>query len=227
MIQLWELRGREDRRYSLFSWRTRMALRHKELEFESTPVVMSDKAAIAFSGGKTVPIIKDGDTVVRDSWRIAEYLEDHYRDRPTLFGGAIGRGVTQAFNTWVDRALVPAMLPAIVADVHERVDPVDEEYFRRQFEGFLKCTLEQARERAPQAHERLKRVLEPLEAALKRQPYVCGAAPAYADYILFSVVQWARIMSPRVIFDTSGALYGWRSRILDLYDAFARNVQTG
>ena len=227
MIQLWELRGREDRRYSLFSWRTRMALRHKELEFESTPVAMSDKAAIAFSGGKTVPIIKDGETIVRDSWRIAEYLEEKYPERPSLFGGAIGRGVTHTFNTWVDRAIVPAMLPVIVADVHERVDPVDEEYFRRQFEGFLKCTLEEARERAPQAHERLKRVLEPLEAALKRQPYVCGAAPAYADYILFSVVQWARIMSPRVIFDTSGALYGWRSRILDLYDAFARNVQTG
>jgi len=227
VIQLWELRGREDRRYSLFSWRTRMALRHKELEFESTPVAMSDKATIAFSGGKTVPVIKDGDTVVRDSWRIAEYLEERYPDRPSLFGGAIGRGVTHTFNTWVDRAIVPAMLPVIVADVHERVDPVDEEYFRRQFEGFLKCTLEEARERAPQAHERLKRVLEPLEAALKRQPYVCGAAPAYADYILFSVVQWARIMSPRVIFDTSDALYGWRSRILDLYDAFARNVQTG
>ena len=227
MIQLWELRGKEDRRYSLFSWRTRMALRHKELEFESTPVVMSDKAAIAFSGGKTVPIIKDGETVVRDSWRIAEYLEEKYPERPSLFGGAIGRGVTHTFNIWVDRAIVPSMMPVIVADVHERVDPVDEEYFRRQFEGFLKCTLEEARERAPQAHERLKRVLEPLEAALKRQPYVCGAAPAYADYILFSVVQWARIMSPRVIFDTSGALYGWRSRILDLYDAFARNVQTG
>jgi len=227
VIQLWELRGKEDRRYSLFSWRTRMALRHKELEFESTPVAMSDKATIAFSGGKTVPVIKDGDTVVRDSWRIAEHLEERYPERPSLFGGAIGRGVTHTFNIWVDRAIVPSMMPVIVADVHERVDPVDEEYFRRQFEGFLKCTLEEARERAPQALERLKRVLEPLEAALKRQPYVCGAAPAYADYILFSVVQWARIMSPRVIFDTSGALYGWRSRILDLYDAFARNVQTG
>jgi glutathione S-transferase len=227
VIELWELRGKDDRRYSLFSWRTRMALRHKELEFETTPVAMSDKAAIAFSGGKTVPIIKDGEMVVRDSWRIAEYLEEKYPERPSLFGGAIGRGVTHTFNTWVDRAIVPAMLPVIVADVHERVDRVDEEYFRRQFEGFLKCTLEEAHERAPQAHERLKRVLEPLEAALKRQPYLCGAAPAYADYILFSVVQWARIMSPRVIFDTSEALYDWRSRILDLYDAFARNVKTG
>lgn len=226
MIQLWELRGKADRRYSLFSWRTRMALRHKGLEFESMPVAMSDKATIAFSGGKTVPIIKDAETVVRDSWRIAEYLEDRYPERPTLFGGAIGRGVTQTFNTWVDRAIVPAMMPVIVADVHERVDAADEEYFRRQFEGFLKSTLEEARSRAPQAQERLKQVLAPLEAALKRQPFVSGGEPAYADYILFSVLQWARVMSPRVIFATTEALYNWRERILDLYDAFARNVQT-
>jgi glutathione S-transferase len=227
MIALWELKGKGERPYSLFSWRARMALRHKGLPFESKPVAMSDKAAIAFSGGKTVPVIKDGETVVRDSWKIAEYLEDKYPDAPTLFGGAIGRGVTQAFNTWVDRALVPAMMPVIVADVHERVDPADEAYFRQQFEGFLKCTLEEARARRPQALERLARALEPMQAALKRQAFICGSAPAYGDYILFSVFQWARITSPQAIFNNSDPLYGWRERMLDLYDGFARNVSTG
>lgn len=227
MIELWELKGKDDRRYSLFSWRTRMALKHKGLEFSSHPVAMSDKAAIAFSGGKTVPIIKDGETIVRDSWKIAEYLEEKFTDRPTLFGGAIGRGVTQAFNTWVDRALVPLAMPVIVADVHERVDPADDTYFRQQFEGFLKCTLEESRARRPQAVERLSRALEPMQATLKRQPFVCGAAPAYADYILFSVFQWMRVMSPQDIFNSSDPLFSWRSRMLDLYDAFARNVPTG
>jgi glutathione S-transferase len=204
-----------------------MALKHKHLAFASRPVPMSDKAAIAFSGGKTVPIIKDGETVVRDSWKIAEYLEDKYPDAPTLFGGAIGRGVTQAFNTWVDRALVAAMMPVIVADIHERVDAADEPYFRQQFEGFLKCTLEEARTRRPQALERLQKVLEPMHAVVKRQPFICGSDPAYGDYILFSVLQWARITSPQDIFNTSDALYGWRSRILDLYDGFARNIPIG
>ena len=226
MITLWELKGKGDRHYSLFSWRTRMALKHKGLEFESHPVAMSDKAAIAFSGGKTVPVIKDGETVVRDSWRIAEHLEDNYPERPTLFGGSIGRGVTQAFNTWVDRALVPAAMPVIVADVHERVDPADEAFFRQQFEGFLKCTLEEARARRPQALERLQRALEPMQATLKRQAFICGAAPAYADYVLFSVLQWMRVTSPQDIFNSSDPLYGWRDRMLGLYDGFARNINT-
>jgi len=226
MIELWELKGKGERRYSLFSWRTRMALRHKGLDFTSHPVAMSDKAAIAFSGGKTVPIIKDGETVVRDSWKIAEHLEDRYPNSPSLFGGAIGRGVTQAFNTWVDRAVVPAAMPVIVADVHERVDPADDGYFRQQFEGFLKSTLEEALARRPQALERLNRTLEPMQAALKRQSFVCGAAPAYADYILFSVFQWMRVTSPQDIFNKSDPLFGWRERMLDLYDGFARNTPT-
>jgi len=228
MIELWELKGKGGRPYSLFSWRTRMALKHKGLEFASHAVAMSDKAAIAFSGGKTVPVISDGQDgptrVVRDSWKIAEYLEDRYADKPSLFGGAIGRGVTQAFNTWVDRALVPAVMPVIVADVHQRVDPADDAYFRQQFEGFMKCSLEESRARRPQALERLARALEPMQAALKRQAFVCGTAPAYADYVLFSVFQWMRITSPQEIFDSSDPLHGWRSRMLDLYDAFARNV---
>ncbi len=224
MIELWELGGKGERRYSLFSWRTRMALAHKGLEFESHAVRMSDKGAIAFSGGKTVPVIKDEGVVVRDSWAIAEHLEDRYADRPALFGGAVGRGLTRTFNTWVDRAVVPAMMPVIVADIFERIDAADQQYFRAMFEGFLKCTLEEARGRSGDARGRLQRVLEPMQAVLKRQPYVSGEAPAYGDYILFSVLQWARIASPQELFDKSDPLFLWRERILDLYDGFARNV---
>jgi glutathione S-transferase len=224
MITLFELGGQNGRRYSLFSWRTRMALAHKGLAFETQPVCMSDKAAIAFSGGKTVPVIRDGEAVVRDSWKIAEHLEDAYPQAPSLFGGAIGRGVTQAFNTWVDRALVPAMLPVIVADIHERVDPRDDAFVREMFEKILKKPLEQTRAERDEALKRLGRALEPMQAALKRQPWVCGQQPAYADYILLSVFQWARVMSPQEVLGPEDPLCAWRERMLDLYGGFARNV---
>ena len=223
MITLYELQGKNERRYSLFSWRARMALRHKGLEFETRPVRLSDKAAIEFSGGKTVPVIRDGDTVVRDSWKIAEYLESRYPERP-LFGGEIGRGVTQAFNTWTDRALVPAMLQVIVADIHERVDPDDEGYFRQSMEKILRVTLEESRAKRDASLLRLGKVLEPIQAALKRQEFMAGTAPAYADYILFSVFQWARVMSPQELLAPEDPLCQWRERVLDLFGGFARNV---
>ena len=224
MITLYELQGREGRLYSLFSWRTRMALAHKGLAFESRPVLMSDKPAIAFSGGKTVPVIRDGETVVRDSWKIAEYLEAAHPQAPSLFGGPIGAGLCHTFNVWADRTLVPAVMPIIVADLHERIDPADREFFRGMMEGFLKCRLEDSVAGRDKAIERLGRTLDPLRAVIKRQPFVCGAAPAYADYIVFSVFQWARVGSPVALLGADDPLAAWRERILDLHSGFARNV---
>ena len=223
MIHLWELGGRGGRRYSLFSWRTRMALAHKRLPFETHPVCLSDKATIAFSGGKTVPVIREGDAVVRDSWKIAEHLEARY-PQPTLFGGDIGRGVTHAFNVWVDRAVVPAMLPVVAPDIHERVEPADEQHFRAMAEGVTRKTLDELRAARDESLKRLGRVLEPLQACLKRQAYVCGEHAAYADYILFSVFQWARVMSPQEVLGPEDPLCAWRERVLDLHEGFARGV---
>ena len=224
MITLYELKGRDDRRYSLFSWRARMALAHKGLAFDTHPVLLSDKPAIAFSGGRTVPVVRDGDTVVRDSWKIAEYLEQRYAERASLFGGAIGRGLSQTLNLWADRVLVPAMMQAIVADIHERVDPADSEYFRSTMEGALKAKIEEMGAGRDKAAERLQRTLEPLRATLKRQPFFCGAASAYGDIIVFSAFQWARIMCPRELLAADDPLAAWRGRMLELNGGFARDT---
>jgi glutathione S-transferase len=225
MIELWEVKGRDGRRFSMFSWRTKMALRHKGLDFQSNPVLLSDKAAIAFSGGKTVPIIRDGDAVVRDSWKIAEYLEQKYPAQP-LFGGPLGQGLAQTFNTWVDRSLVSTLFPALAADVLPRADPGDEAYVRSSFEKLIGRTLEESKAARPESLKRFDRALEPLQAALKRQPFVCGTAPAYGDYILFSLFQWARIVSTDEVLAPDSALAAWREKMLDLHGGFARHVTT-
>ena len=55
---------------------------------------------------------------------------------------------------------------------------------------------------------------------------MAGATPAYADYVLFSVFQWARVMSPQELLAPEDPLCRWRERMLDLYGGFARNVPT-
>ena len=45
-LTLYELGGLEDRRYSQFSWRTRLALAHKGLAVTSHPVRVSDKVRV-------------------------------------------------------------------------------------------------------------------------------------------------------------------------------------
>jgi glutathione S-transferase len=224
MITLWELRGEDDRRYSNFSWRTRLALAHKGLAPAIEPVLLTDKATIAFSGGRTVPVIRDGDTVVRDSWQIAEHLERAWPDRPSLFGGPTGRALCLFVNAWVDRSVVGPAFAALAPDAILIQDPADRAYFGATVETFTGLAPDALKARQPENVERLSKAVEPARAVLKRQPYLGGDAPCYADYALASVYQWARIVSPVPMLAAGDPVGAWFERILSLNDDYARRT---
>jgi glutathione S-transferase len=223
---LFELHGLADRRYSQFSWRTRLALAHKGLNVDYRPVRVSDKAAIAFSGQDKVPIlVEEAGTVIADSWRIAEHLEDRYADRPSLFGGPVGHGFARFINHWVDRTLVPKAAPMLMADVISCVDAADATHLRTQIERAFGKSLEAMRDERDAGVKDFRRSLDPARATLKAQPYLSGPAPAYPDYILFSLLQWARIVSEFDLIEAKDAvLAAWRERMLDLFDGLARRA---
>ena len=225
MIQLFELLGAEDRRYSQFSWRARMALRHKGLKFEITPLLLTDKESIAFANSTSVPVLVDGEAVHTDSWDIAVYLETAYPDAPSLFGGEIGLGLTRVVNSWCDRAVNVAFGPLIVRDVLDAAHPDDREYFRETMEKMFGRTLEEVQEGREARVKNLYRTLDPIRTSFRKgQPYVCGEAPGYADYVVFSQFQWARIVSPFKLLDADDPVFAWRERMLDLFDGFARQT---
>lgn len=224
-IKLYELLGDEDRRYSQFSWRARMALCHKGLEAEIIPVLLTDKETIAFSGGTTVPVLVDGDTVMRDSWDIACYLEDTYAEAPSLFGGDIGKGTTRVLQAWTDRALNIALGAMVARDVLDAAHPDDRAYFRESMEKMYKRTLEEVQQGREDRVKGLYRTLDPVRQALRAgQKFISGDSPAFADYVVFSPLQWARITSPFQLLEAGDPVYDWRERMLDLFDGHARNV---
>ena len=145
MLELWELGGRDDCRFSTFSWRTRLALHHKGLAFTVHPVSVSDKAAIAFSGQDKVPILKHGDRVIFNSWSIALYLEQEFPERPSLFGGPVGETLTHVFNVWTDRELIPALIPYFMRDVLDCVNEADARHLRGQIEACVEEIARRAR----------------------------------------------------------------------------------
>jgi glutathione S-transferase len=223
VLTLYELGGLNGRRYSQFSWRTTLALAHKGLSAQSVKVRVSDKAAIAFSKQDKVPILVDHETAVTDSWKIAEYLEDDYISSPSLFGGATGRGLTRFVNAFVDRQLIPKLAPLIMRDVIEIVDAEDAAHLRKQIEAAFRKSLEElAADRANEITG-FRRALDPLRATLRAQSFLGGATATYADYILFSLFQWARIVSTFDPLESTDALTAWRERMLDLHDGLARS----
>jgi|SoiMethySBSTD1v2_1073268.scaffolds.fasta_scaffold35562_3 glutathione S-transferase len=218
---LYELGGLNDRRYSLYSWRARMALAHKGLTPEYRPVHVSDKAAIAFSKQDKVPILVDGETVVQDSFRIALHLEAHHGGA-SLFGGEVGQALARFFNSWVDRTLVPRLVPLIALDVQGILDAADARHLRGVMEKAFGRTLEELVAHRDKDVVGFRRLLDPARASLRSQPFISGAQPAYPDYILFSLLQWARIVSPFAILEADDALSAWRERMLDLHAGLAR-----
>ena len=221
-IVLYELGGKDGQHYSQFSWRTRMALAHKGLDFESVPVAISDKGAIAFSGQTRVPIIKDGDTVIADSWKIAEHLEITYADRPSLFGGERGQALARFANIWADRQLVSRLAPMIMIDLLGIVDDKDAAHLRTTIEAAFKKSLEDLSARRGDDIVGFRRLLDPVRVSLRTQPFISGESPAYADYIVFSLLQWARIVSTFEVIETTDLIAAWRERMLDLYGGLAR-----
>jgi glutathione S-transferase len=167
--------------------------------------------------------VDDAGSVIADSWRIAEHLEARYADRPSLFGGPVGHGLARFINHWVDRGLIPRAAPMLMADVISCVDATDAAHLRAQIEKAFGKTLEAMRDARDAGVKDFQRSLDPARATLKAQPYLSGPAPAYPDYILFSLFQWARIVSDFDLIEAKDAvLTTWRARILDLFDGLAR-----
>jgi glutathione S-transferase len=222
-LTLYELGGLDDRRYSLFSWRIRMALADRGYAVAYKPVRVSDKSAIAFSKQDKVPILLDGDTVIHDSWRIAQYLEA--RDGTnSLFGGETAQALTRFVNSWVDRTIVPRLVPLLMIDVLGIVDEEDGRHLRTGIEKAFGKTLEELSANRDKEIVALRRLLDPARASLRSQPFLSGLKPSYADHILFSPFQWARIASPFQVLEADDALAAWRERMLDLHGGFARTV---
>ena len=224
-LQLYDLAGAEpERRFSPYCWRTKLALKHKDLSFDTIPWRFTDKDAIAFSRQGRVPVLVNGERVVSDSWTIAIYLEDTYVDRPSLFRGEGGRAVTRFVNAWADVVLVPGILRLIATDIFAHLDEKDKAYFRETRERRLGVTLETVTADRGTNVLSFRKTLEPIRTVLAAQPYFAGEAPAYADYVVFGCFQWARCISSFPLLLEDDPIWAWRDQLLSAFDGFARKA---
>ena len=224
-IAMYDLAGAEaERRFSPFCWRARMALAHKGLEVETVPWRFTEKDKLPQPNAGRVPVIVDGDRVVHDSTAIAEYLEEHYPDRPSLFACETGRGLTRFVQNWTETVLQVGLIRLVLLDIYKHIGPEDQAYFRQSREERFKTTLEEFAKDREARLPAFRASLDPLRRTVERQPFVSGKAPAYADYVVFGAFQWARAVSDFEVLAADDPVRAWRGRMLDLYDGLARKA---
>jgi len=218
---MYDLAGADDRhRFSPYCWRTRMACAHKGLALDAVSWRFTEKDQLPQPNTGTVPVLVDGDTVVADSWNIAAYLDQHY-PQPPLFDSPAARSEALLIKYWTERTLHPFVTRMAVSDIWRALHPKDQPYFRESREKRLGATLEQVTANRAQTRVKFREALEPLRAMLAEQPFICGASPAYADYIVFSLFMWARGASRFELLEPTDPVGAWRQKLLDLYDGLA------
>lgn len=213
-IRLYDLCGRDtSRRFSPYCWRIKKALAHKNLAYETIPVPFTAISGIEGNDAKTVPLLRDGDRTVTDSFAIAEYLDAAYPQTPELFDGRQARAMCRFVEAWTYSALHPAIVRMVSKDIHDILDEPDQAYFRRSRETALKTTLEQLHTDRDRHREHLHTGLLTLDLMLRRQPFIAGAAPNFADFIVYGSLKWPAACSDYEVLPQKPRILEWYARL--------------
>ncbi|WEX78505.1 glutathione S-transferase family protein [Sinorhizobium numidicum] len=223
--KLYTLCGTDKARpFSPHVWKTKLSLAHKGLAFDIAPVGFTEIPKLEEGATKIVPLLRDGEKLVKDSFEIALYLEQAYPERATLFGGEGGKAMARFVEGWSQMTLHPVIGRIAIMDIHDSLDPVDQAYFRRSREERFGQSLEEIAEAGRSDIKAFSTKLEPLRHMLKAQPFLGGDRPLFADYIVFGALQWARIISPHRLLAAGDVVFDWFERCLDLHDGLGRSV---
>ncbi len=111
------------------------------------------------------------------------------------------------------------LIRLVVLDIWKHIGPAGSGLFpparaRRRFGG---ATLEEVIKDREARLPAFRASLDPLRRTVERQKFVCGDAPAYADYIVFGAFQWARAISDFALVTADDPVHAWRGRMLDLF----------
>lgn len=218
----------DDRRPSPFCWRIKFALAHKGLPFEARPVGFTAIGRLCGGGHKTVPVLEDGERVIGDSWAIADYLDAAYPEQPRLFASPAERGLCRFTEAWLFSAVTPVLFPMLVLDIHDHGLPEDRAYFRASREQRLGRALEEVAAGREEKVAALRASLEPVRLTLtyQKQPFVAGAQPGYADYMVAGILLWAASVTTMPLLTRDDPVVEWFERIRDLYAGLGRTSPT-
>lgn len=220
---LYDLVNAQGAHFSPNSWRARMALLHKGIPFEVRDVLFGEIPGINPGGDKlTIPTIAHDGRLVTDSWAIVQYLDAAFPDTPRLIAPGAEGHVLKFFQYWVQTTIHGGIARLILKDLHDRLDPADQAYFRASREKQYKATLEEVQAGREERVDAFRKSLQPMRLALGHGPFLSGERPGYADYLAFGGFMWARTSSPFALLTEDDVVHAWRERCLDLHGAAAR-----
>ncbi|KAH7100782.1 hypothetical protein BKA62DRAFT_619584 [Auriculariales sp. MPI-PUGE-AT-0066] len=144
----------------------------------------------------TLPVIKDADSIISDSYDIADYIDRKY---PTAHAAAFPprtRAAQACILSFLSRNLLPVLRPLVIPHIHPILDPRGAAYMRLTREAQFGSTLEfilplGTPEREAQ-WDKVARELEMVGAWFEESEgdWLGGTEPFYADLVLAAHFLW-------------------------------------
>jgi glutathione S-transferase len=226
-VQLYELVLDNGRSASPYVWRSRYALAHKGIEYTSVPLGFTEIPTVFGGRFRTVPVLRDGEHMLAESWDIAEYLERTRPQGAALFGGASELATTKLLDAWLHAEILRRLFRLYALDIHDAARPQDRPYFRQSREKRLQGrSLEEFTAGREQQLPATRAAFAPLRAHLAQYPFLGGASPNYADYMVLAILQWVASVSTLPLLGAEDEmLRAWFNRSLDLYGGLGRDAR--
>jgi len=218
-ITLYDLQLASGCTISPFVWRTKFALAHKGFDIDIVPGGFT--GILERTGGKSerCPVIVDNGEWVLDSWKIAEYLDEKYPDRPMLFEGESQKVLIKFLDSWIWRTAVGPWFTCYIKDYRDLSLPVDHEYVTWSREQWFLGgkTVEEAQAGREDRLPLVPPQLEPLRQLLSETPWLGGSKPDYADYCALAPFLWCASVATTPPLPEDDPLRDWLDRGFDLF----------
>ena len=163
--------------------------------------------------------------MLTDPWRIANFLDADYPNRPPLFGSD-AQPLATFVDAWADAALLPQIARIVLVDIHNNIADADKPYFGQTRERLFGTTLEKVSSNRPELVRTLGTSFAPLRAILRSSSHLGGEKSRYVDYSVFGIFMWARCISDIELLQPDDPIHQWRDRLLDLFEGLGRGAPT-
>ncbi|GAA5887244.1 hypothetical protein JCM6882_002461 [Rhodosporidiobolus microsporus] len=211
--------------YSPNTWKTRLSLLHKEVEFEEREVTYMELKEFAgrFGGQKPItPFIElaNGE-LIWDSWRIAEWLEEKYPNKPSLFlpdaatplnsadpalklaknyAVLVNKGYGDSDSQWSPFFELSA---EGIAGLMPDESPGEPNQTRLYYQSDAKLGMKDAWKTLMSLDKnamtgQAKASVTPLEGVLADSPFLTGQHPGFADYVVYGRYHMMRSACPSI-----------------------------
>ena len=211
---------------SPFVWRSKFALAHKQLDYESVRLGFTEIPTSCEGRHKTVPILVDNDgSEVCDSLKIATYLDETYPEAPALLGVNLSRA--REIDGMINSAVFPGFFPLYIYDVWACLEGDQAAYFRKSREERFGATLEEISANRAERLPAARAALNPLRDEIAKAPWLSGNAPSYADYIVLAFFAWIKAAATIPPLAADDPIADYVARGFALYDGLGESISGG